>query len=136
MLRRNKIRMPVLMLGLVLMVGSVQAQVSYFCGMMDKVVHDSCCCHGMDSGDAMLTDAESCCDRAVILGVDSGADPAQPTAKPLKFESNADPPPSLISTTEVSFQPLQVLKTSGPATTVSRQHAGSATYLITRRLRI
>jgi hypothetical protein len=136
MQNRNKPMFRAMLLSLLLIAGSVQAHVSYFCGMMDAVVHDDCCCDGMDSGDLSLTDAEPCCDKSLSIGIESTMDQAQSVAKPVKFQSDVDPPPALELNAVIWSRSAQVSSMPGHSPSRSRRGAGSETYLITRRLRI
>jgi len=124
------------LIGLMLIVGSVQAQVSYFCGMMDTVIHDDCCCADAGVDDMMVTDGEPCCERSVELTIDAATDQAQTKTKPIKFESDVDPPDIITSAVELAPQFLDYVPLSGVNHTRNSHTAGSATYLITQRLRI
>ena len=125
------------LIGLMLTVGSVQAQVSYFCGMMDKVIHDDCCCADAGIDDMMVADSgEPCCEKSVSLTIDDATDQAQPQKKPIKFESDVDPPELIISAIEYSPQIMNRASLSNVKRTANPHTAGSATYLITQRLRI
>ena len=120
-----------------LIVGSVQAQVSYFCVMMDTVIHDDCCCADTGVDDMMVNDSdEPCCEKSVELTVDAAADQAQPQTKPIKFESDVDPPDIVTSAVEYSPQIMNRDSLSSVKRTAIHHAAGSATYLITQRLRI
>ncbi len=92
MLRPNQQFVRSVLLGLMLIVGSVQAHVSYFCGIMETVVHDDCCCVDFDSDDMTLIEGEPCCEKSVGLVVDASTDQGPTTAKPIKFQSDVDPP--------------------------------------------
>ncbi len=124
------------LIGLMLIVGSVQAQVSYFCGMMDTVIHDDCCCAESDVDEMMVTDSEPCCEKSVELAIDAATDQAQTKTKPIKFESDVDPPDMITSAVEHSLQFMNRASSSGFKHTAISHTAGSATYLITQRLRI
>ncbi len=124
------------LIGVILIMGSVQAQVSYFCGMMDTVIHDDCCCADADIDDAMVTDGEPCCEKSVELNIDTATDQAQAKTKPIKFESDVDPPDVITPAVEHSLQFTKRASLSGFKHTGIFQTAGSATYLITQRLRI
>ena len=119
-----------------LVVGSVQAHVSYLCGMMDTVIHDDCCCVDSVADDMALIDSEPCCDKAVELGIDVDSDQAQTSIKPIKFESDVDPPEALASAIELSLPLSGTISASGASQPGTFQTAGSSTYLITQRLRI
>ncbi len=124
------------LLALTLVVGSVQAQVSYSCGMMDMVIHDDCCCADFEYDDTQITDSEPCCDKTVDLGVDTNSDQAQSTTKPIKFESDVDPPTAAFCAFYYSLQLQDAAEISCVDQAKTIQSAGSATYLITQRLRI
>ena len=124
------------LLALTLMVGSVQAQVSYSCGMMDMVIHDDCCCADFEYDDTQITDSEPCCEKTVELGVDTNSDQAQSTTKPIKFDSDVDPPDAAFYAFDYSLQLQDALAISGFEQTKTFQTTGSDTYLITQRLRI
>ncbi len=125
-----------ILIGLMLIVGSVQAHVSYFCGIMDTVIHDGCCCAGSDVDDVMLTQNEPCCEKSVELVIDTATDQAQTKAKPIKFASDVDPPDAIALSVELSLQSLDTASVSGVNHTGIAFTAGSAIYLITQRLRI
>jgi len=117
-------------------VGSVQAHVSYYCEMMEAVVHVDCCCADSGVDDALLTDSEPCCEKSLELIIDIATDQAQTTAKPIKFESDGDPPETAAVFLEPSAQPLGNASVSGVDHTWIYPTAKVATYLITQRLRI
>ena len=126
----------IVLIGLILIVGSVQAHVSYYCEMMEAVVHVDCCCADSDIDDALLTDSEPCCEKSVELVIDIATDQAQTAAKTIKFESDSDPPDAAIVSFESSVQPLVTAPLSGVDHTWITPTAKVATYLITHRLRI
>ena len=136
MLRPNKQLVRIVLIGLMLVVGSVQAQVSYSCGMMDMVIHDDCCCADFEYDDTQITDRERCCDKTVELGVDTNSDQAQSTTKPIKFDSDVDPPTAAFFAFYYSLQLQDAAETSCVDQAKTFQSAGSTTYLITQRLRI
>ncbi len=136
MFRRNKVLARSILLALMLVVGSVQAHVSYMCGMMDMVIHDDCCCADSEVDDMALTDSEPCCDKVVELGIDAASDQSQTSIKPIKFESDVDPPEAFASAIEHSLPSPDTISMSGASQPETFQTAGSATYLITQRLRI
>ncbi len=125
-----------MLLALMLVVGAVQAQTSYFCSMMDTVIHDGCCCADSDIDDMALTDSEPCCEKSVELSIDAASDQVQTSIKPIKFESDVDPPTTITSAVELSLQFLEGASISGVNLSGISYTAGSATYLITQRLRI
>ena len=129
------------LIGLMLAVGSVQAQVSYFCDMMDDmmdtVIHDDCCCADAGIDDMMVADSsEPCCEKSVSLSIDVANDQVQPQKKPIKFESDVDPPDLITSAVEYSPQIMNRASLSNVKHSANVHTTGSATYLITQRLRI
>ncbi len=126
----------IVLIGLILIVGSVQAHVSYYCEMMEAVVHVDCCCADSDIDDALLTDSEPCCEKSVELVIDIATDQAQTAAKTIKFESDGDPPDAAVAFLKSSMQPLVTAPLSGVDHTWITPTAKVATYLITHRLRI
>ncbi len=134
--RPNKQIVRSVLIGLILIVGSVQAHVSYYCEMMEAVVHVDCCCADSDIDDALLTDSEPCCEKSVELIIDIATDQAQTSAKPIKFESDSDPPDAAIASFESSVQPLVTAPLSGVVHSCITPTAKVAIYLITQRLRI
>ena len=136
MLRPNKQLVRTVLIGLMLVVGSVQAQVSYSCGMMDMVIHDDCCCADFEYDDTQITDSERCCDKTVELGVDTNSDQAQSTTKPIKFDSDVDPPTAAFCAFYYSLQLQDAAEISCVDQAKTIHSAGSATYLNTQRLRI
>ena len=136
MFRRNKVLAHSILLALMLVVGSVQAHVSYMCGMMDLVIHDDCCCADSEVDDMALTDSEPCCDKVVELGIDVAFDQAQTSVKLFKFDSNVDPPTADFCAIDCSFEVCHVVAISYLGQAENIHSAGSTTYLITQRLRI
>jgi hypothetical protein len=134
--QHNKQFVRAVLIGLMLIMGSVQAQVSYFCEMMDTVIHNDCCCADSDVDEMMVTDSEPCCDKSVELAIDAETDQAQAKTEPIKFESDVDPPGIITSAVELSPQLLDCASISGGDHAGTSHTAGSATYLITQRLRI
>ena len=124
------------MISLVLILGSAQAQVSYYCEMMDTLLHDDCCCADSDVDDSMLSDSEPCCDKSVNLYVDTAADQVQTQTKSIKFESDVDPPDAIVFVILLSLASPDILSLSVASDAQFSHATGSATYLITQRLRI
>jgi hypothetical protein len=125
------------LIGLMLTVGSVQAQVSYFCGMMDEVIHDDCCCADAGVDDMMVADSgEPCCEKSIGLTIDVASDQVQQPSKSIKFESDVDPPEIITSAVEISPPIIYRASLSNVKRTANSRTTGSATYLITQRLRI
>ena len=126
-----------ILIGLMLIMGSVQADVSYFCGMMDTAIHDDCCCADAGMDDMMTADSdEPCCEKSVELTIDVATDQAQSPAKSIKFESDVDPPDIIIFAVENSTQIMNRASRSSVRRSSTLQTSGSATYLLTQRLRI
>lgn len=134
--RLNKKNRHAVLIGLMLIVGSVQAQVTYFCGMLDTVIHDVCCCADSDVDEMVSAELEPCCEKSVGLIVETATDHGQPTTKPAKFESDVDPPHAVAPALVLFSQDLRASPARGTGHGDSRQHTGRTTYLITQRLRI
>ena len=134
--RPNKQFVRAILIGLMLIVGSVQAHVSYYCGILETVIHDDCCCADSDLDDAMATESEPCCEKSVELLPDGAEDQARTTAKPVKFESDVDPPEALAPEIGLSLPTLGATSISGVNDTGISHTPGSTTYLITQRLRL
>ncbi len=128
MLRPNKQLVRTVLIGLMLVVGSVQAQVSYSCGMMDMVIHDDCCCADFDYDDTQITNSEPCCEKTVKLGLDTNSDQAQSTSKPMKFDSDVDPPTAAFCASNYSLQLHDAVEVSCVDQAKTIQSAGSGTY--------
>ncbi len=125
------------LIGLMLIVGSVQADVSYLCGMMDTVIHDDCCCADAGMDDMMVANSDQpCCEKSVALSIDVATDQAQSQVKPIKFESDVDPPDIITFAVEYSPQIMNRASISSVRRTSILLTSGSATYLLTQRLRI
>ncbi len=125
-----------MLLALMLVVGSVQAHASYSCSMMDTVIHDRCCCADSDIDEMVLTDSEPCCEKSVDLGIDAASDQVQTSIKPVKFESDVDPPTVDFCAIDYSFELCHVVAISYLGQAEAIHSAGSTIYLITQRLRI
>jgi hypothetical protein len=136
MLRRHKTFTRSMLLALMLVLGSVQAHATYFCSMMDTVIHDDCCCADADIDDMVFMDGEPCCEKSVELGVDTTSDQAQSSIKPIKFESDVDPPVTIASAVELSPKFPDIASLYAANYDAVFYTSGSATYLITRRLRL
>lgn len=125
------------LIGLMLIVGSVQADVSYLCGMMDTVIYDDCCCADAGMDDMMVANSDQpCCEKSVALSIDVTTDQAQSQVKPIKFESDVDPPDIITFAVEYSPQIMNRASKSSVRRTSILLTSGSATYLLTQRLRI
>jgi len=136
MLRRNKTFTRSMLLALMLVIGSVQAHASYFCSMMDTVIHDDCCCADSGIDDMAFTDREPCCEKSIELGIDAASDQVQTNIKPIKFESDVDPPTAGFCAIDYSFELGHVVAIIYLGQAEAIHSAGSTTYLITLRLRI
>ena len=125
------------LIGLMLIMGSVQADVSYFCGMMDMVIHDDCCCADAGMDDMMAADSDQpCCEKSVALSIDAATDQAQSQTKPIKFESDVDPPDNIAFAVENSPQIINRAAIISIQRIATSHTGGSETYLLTQRLRI
>ncbi len=133
---RNKTFIRSMLLALMLVVGSVQAHASYFCSMMDTVIHDDCCCADSDIDEMAFTDSEPCCEKSVELGIDAASDQVQTNIKLIKFESDVDPPTADFCAIDYSFELCHVVAISYVGQAEAIHSAGSTTYLITQRLRL
>ncbi len=125
-----------MLLALMLVVGSVQAHASYFCSMMDTVIHDGCCCADSDIDEMVLTDSEPCCEISIGLAIDAVSDQVQTSIKPIQFESDVDTPTAALCATDYSFELCHVVAISYLSQAETINSAGSTIYLITQRLRI
>jgi len=125
-----------MLLALMLVVASVQANVSYYCSMMDTVMLDDCCCADSDIDEMALTDSEPCCETSVDLLIDTSVEQAQPTTNLIKFESDVDPPDDFVSVVSLFSASLDTLSVSSAEVVQTVCATSSATYLITQRLRI
>jgi len=119
-----------------LIVGSVQAHVSYYCEMMEAVVHVDCCCADSDIDNGLLIDNEPCCEKSVELVIDNATDQAQNPIRLIKFESDSDPPDAAMAFFESSVRPFVTAPLSGVNHTWISPTAKIAIYRITHRLRI
>lgn len=135
MIRPSKHTVRAILLGLMLIVGSVQADVTYFCGMMNTAMHD-CCCADAEVDHMMLDDTEPCCEKSVDLLVDTINGQVPAATQATKFESDADPP-------DVSDFVFSITSLFPATSVVFRSSSeeflrvdGSAIYLTTLRLRI
>jgi hypothetical protein len=136
-MRPSKHTVRAILLGLMLIVGSVQADVTYFCGMMTTAMHDDdCCCADADVDHMLLDDNQSCCEKSVDLLVDTIAGQVPAAAQATKFESDADPPDVI----DFVFSITSLFPVSSVAFRISSEEFlrvdGSAIYLTTLRLRI
>ena len=126
-----------ILLALMLAVGSVQAHASYFCSMMDTVLHDDCCCADADIDEmAPMGDSDPCCEKSIELGIDSTSDQMQTSIKPIKFESDVDPPDAFVFIASLVLASQDIPSLSNANDARPLHNTGCATYLITQRLRI
>ena len=134
--RRSIIRALVLLL----LVGPLQAQQVFACGMMDEVFLDDCCCEdhnnceNSDSSDA-LTPENQCCEESIQLSFNDEANSDLGVIKSVEIRSDVDPPVVIVFADEllvesVCFAVISYHYTSPP------DSQGSNTYLVTQRLRI
>ena len=137
MLRPNKKIVRAVLISLMLIVGSVQAQVSYSCSMMDMVIHDDCCCADAGVDDMMVADIEEpCCEKVVELSIDTSTDQVQQKNQQIKFKSDVDPPDIVASAVGYSLQFTYCASFPNVKRSANSYSAGNAIYLITQRLRI
>ncbi len=135
-MRPNHYFVRAVLLGLMLIVGSVQAHVSYSCGMMKMVIHDDCCCADFDVDDMALIEGKPCCEKSVELVVEAATDQVPTTAKVIKFQSDVDPPDTSVFAVLRPLVSLEIPFASSVNHAEALHFTGSATYLITQRLRI
>ena len=123
-----------------LLVGPLQAQQVFACGMMDAVFLDDCCCEDhnncddSDHSDA-LTPENQCCEESIQLSFNDGSNCDVSIAKSVEIRSDVDPPVVIVFTDQpfverIRFAEIRYHYTSPPDT------QGSNTYLVTQRLRI
>lgn len=114
----------------------MKVQTSYFCSMMNTTLHGDCCCDGANDNASVSEQIEPCCVQFVNIVIDPTADQAQPTAKSIKFESGPDPPQLLALPFELPLEPVLARSTFRAGLDDVRRGDGTATYLLTQRLRI
>ena len=87
--------------------------------------------------DMMAADSDQpCCEKSVELSIDAATDQLQSSAKPIKFESDVDPPDIITFAVDSSTQIINRASISSVRRSSTLQTSGSATYLLTQRLRI
>lgn len=124
-----------------LLVGSLQAQQVFACGMMDATFFDDCCCENhnncadADCSDAITTENNQCCEETVELNFNNEANNELTVIKSVEIRSNVDPPPAITSLIKQLVEPVRFTETSYRYTNPPDK-LGSNTYLITQRLRI
>lgn len=131
---------------LIVAVGPLQAQAVFACAMMDTMVRDECCCEdhepdrgceNPDCGAALQPDDTPCCEHSVEISADPDARPDGSISRPVEVRSDVDPPQILISCSEPRFTPSAVSAAAvGVPAVLAAARGGSATYLVTQRLRI
>ena len=124
-----------------ILVGPLQAQQVFACGMMDATFYDDCCCEDLnncanaDCSDAITTVNNQCCEESIELTFYNEANEELIVIKSYEIRSNVDPPPAITSVFEQLVEPIRFIETrnlySSPPC-----YLGSNTYLITQRLRI
>lgn len=136
MIRPSKHTVRAILLGLMLIFGSVQADVTYFCGMMNTAMHGDVCCDEANVDHMMLDDNQPCCEKSVDLLVDTITGQVPAAAQAAKFESDADPPDVLDFVFPItSLFPVTAVAYRSSSEEFLRVD-GSAIYLTTLRLRI
>ena len=124
-----------------LLVGPLQAQQVFVCGMMDVTFFDGCCCEDhnncsdADCSDAIATENSQCCEESVELTIDNEANEEVNVIKSVEIRSNVDPPLAIVSAIEQLVEPIRFTENSNLYTSPPYS-SGSNTYLITKRLRI
>ena len=106
--RRSIIRALVLLL----LVGPLQAQQVFACGMMDAVFLDDCCCedhnHCADSdSNDVITPENQCCEVSIELGFNDEANCEVEVIKSVEIRSDVDPPVDIVTTRELLVQPVR-----------------------------
>ena len=104
--------------------------------MMETVTLDECCCEDAEFDEMAFADSERCCEKSVELFVDTATEQAQPTTKPIKFESDVDPPDGFVFVVSLTLASLDYSSAAYAEFARTSSATGSATYLITQRLRI
>ena len=124
-----------------LLVGPLQAQQVFACGMMDTTFFDDCCCEDHNScadancDDAITSENNQCCEESIELNFNKEANEELTVIKSVEIRSNVDPPPAITSTVEQLLEPIRFTESSYLYTNPP-DSLGSNTYLITQRLRI
>lgn len=128
-------------LAFLLLVGPLQAQQVFVCGMMDTIFLGDCCCEDhnycADAGcsDAVTTENNQCCEESIELSFNIGANDEVNVIKSVEIRSNIDPPPIIVFAGEPLVEPIRFTETSYLYTAFP-DSPGSNIYLITQRLRI
>lgn len=135
--RRSIIRALIILL----LVGPLQVQQVFACGMMDATFYDDCCCEdhnncaNADCSDAITTENNTCCEESIELNFNNEANEELTVIKSVEIRSNVDPPPAIVFAVEPLVEPIRFLKTSDLYSSPPYS-LGSNTHLITQRLRI
>lgn len=142
---RKPSRLRAFLLLCLLAIGPLQAQVVFACGMMDTVIHDTCCCDDGHAEEGCLNSAcdstpESrqlpCCERSVTINVDQEVQQKSPLLKPPDRPSDIDPPAALVSSADTFSFPVRPATSRHDQARTADVLSESDTYLLTRRLRI
>ena len=134
--------MRVLLLGLALLGGTLQAQNIYLCDMMDAPPQQECCCddHPMsarhDCDDALDRTSGPCCVQAVEIGFGQNSEHPVKAPNSTEMRSDVDPPSFAYPTFDRWLKPNVIAVLAEYARTDPAHHPDADTYLITRRLRI
>ena len=121
-----------------LLVGPLQAQQVFVCGMMDAIFADCCCENNncspdSDSSDA-ITPENQCCEESIQLSINIDANSEIDVLKPVEIRSDVDPPAEVGYATTQWAEPGHFTVTSNLYT--NPPCSAGTTYLITQRLRI
>ena len=121
-----------------LLVGPLQVQQVFACGMMDAIFVDCCCednnCSAdSDSSNAIATENQ-CCEVSIQLSINIDANSEIDVIKPAEIRSDVDPPAEIVFATALWVEPIRFTDSSNLYSTPS--YRAGTTYLITQRLRI
>ncbi|MEE8042367.1 MAG: hypothetical protein V3T15_06185 [Pseudomonadales bacterium] len=142
MQRRDRKTARVLLLGLALLGGTLQAQTIYLCDMMDAPAQHECCCddHRMyarqDCHDALERTSGPCCEQAVELSFNQDSEHPIKAPNSAEMRSDVDPPSFVHPAFDRWLKPNVIAILAGYAMADPAHHPDADTYLITRRLRI
>ncbi len=124
-----------------LLVGPLQVQQVFACGMMDATFLNDCCCEehnncaDADCNDAIATENVPCCEEAVELNFSYQANGTLNVIKSIEIRLDVDLPPAVIFAVKQMVKPIRVTVT-GYQFLSFPSSPGSTTYLITQRIRI
>lgn len=123
-----------------LLVGPLQAQQVFACGVMDAVFLDDCCCEDHNNcGDSDHSDAitpeNQCCEESIQLSFNDEANSDVGVIKSVEIRSDVDPPVAIVFADEPFVEPVRFTEISYHYTSPPDSQ-GSNTYLVTQRLRI